>query len=155
MTGMTDIHETAVWFALSPLAPWFWARSALAVAACLLAAWWALRTPAEKRPESKAKRLAATRQTLAAAVKSADAADPRTPAKLAQAVRTLLDALHGGRSFRAATADEIARRVADARVNAFFRAAQRPLYAPGGAASPAETENFRTAALDIIETYRP
>ena len=155
MTGITDIHETAVWFALSPLAPWFWVRLAGAVFMCTLAAWWALRTTAQRPPESKAKRLAATRQTLASAVRAVDAADTRAPAKLAQAVRTLLDALHGGRSFRAATAEEIARRVADARVSAFFRAAQRPLYAPGGVASPPEVENFRAAALDIIETYHP
>lgn len=154
MTGLTDIKEIAQWYALSPLAPWFWARLAALLIVAALLAWWALRTP-EDKPESRAKRLAATRQTLAAAVRAVDAADKRAPAKLAQAVRTLLDALHGGRSFRAATALEISKRVADARVNAFFRAAQRPLYAPGGVASPAEVENFRTAALDIIETYQP
>ena len=153
MTGMTDIRETAMWFALSPLGPWFWARLALLLAACALLGWWALRAPAAPGTQAFALRLRATRQSLAKAVAAADQADPRTPAKLAAAVRTLLDAVHGGRSFRAATADEVAKRTSDPGPADFLRAAERALYAPGGA-DPAAVRTLKDRALRVIESYR-
>lgn len=152
---MTTIHEIATWYALSPLAPWFWVRLTVFVGVATLLAWWVFRTPQERRLESRAKRLAATRQTLAKAVRAISVTDPRAPAKFTQAIRTLLDTLYHTKTFRSATAAEIARRISHPQINAFFKAAQRPLYAPDGITSPAEIENFKIATLEIIETYQP
>ncbi len=149
---MDDIVEIAAWFAPSPVGPWFWARLSAWLAAGAVLAWWALRTPGEK-PANPA-RLRATREGLADAVRKVAADDPRAAAKWALAVRALLDAVHGGKRFRSATAEEISRLCPDPDVAEFFRAAERPLYAPAGRPGAAETGALRDAALDIVERYR-
>ena len=113
--------------------------------------WWVLRTPPEKinNPE----KIAATRASLAAAIQAVLPDGPRAVAKFTAAIRTFLDTVHGGKKFRTATAAEIFKQCSDQKVISFFRATERPLYAPTSRATEQEVELLRELALDILEHY--